>query len=258
MDSLLVERHGAVLALTLNRPRALNALDAATVTALGDAIAQAASDESVRVVTLTGAGDRAFAAGADINEIAALGPEAARRFAERGQAVFRALETLGKPSIAAVNGYALGGGCELAMACTIRIAADHAEFGQPEIDLGLLPGFGGTQRLARLVGRGRALELLLTGARIGAAEAERIGLVTRVVPRDALAAVTRALAERLAAKAPLAMRYILQAVHEGADLPLTAALQLEAALFGVVAGTDDMREGTRAFLEKRRPEFTGH
>ncbi len=258
MDSLLVERHGAVLALTINRPRALNALDGATVSALGEAFAQAADDDAVRVVTLTGAGDRAFAAGADIGEIATLEPEAARRFAGRGQAVFRALETLGKPSIAAINGYALGGGCELAMACTIRIAADHAELGQPEVDLGLLPGFGGTQRLARLVGRGRALNLLLTGARIGAAEAERIGLVTRVVPRDALAAETRALAERLAAKPALAMRFILEAVHEGADLPLTAALRLEATLFGVAAGTDDMREGTRAFLEKRRPEFTGH
>src|SRR5690606_35804907 len=251
MDSLLVERQGAVLALTINRPRARNALDSATVDALADAVARAAADDDVRVVTLTGAGDRAFAAGADITEIAALGPEAARRFAERGQSVFRALETLGKPSIAAINGYALGGGCELAMACTIRIAAEHAELGQPEIDLGLLPGFGGTQRLTRLVGRGRALELMLTGARIGAAEAERIGLVNRVVPRDALATETRALAERLASKPALAMRYILQAVHDGADLPLPAALRLEAALFGVCAGTDDMREGTRAFLEKR-------
>ena len=256
-DTLLVAQDGAVLALTINRPRALNALDTRTLAALGEAVARAAADDSVRVVTLTGAGDRAFAAGADIGELAALTPEAARRFAERGQAVLRALETLGKPSIAAINGFALGGGCELAMACSIRMAADHAQFGQPEIDLGLLPGFGGTQRLARLAGRGRALDLLLTGARIGAAEAERIGLVTRVVPAADLAREARALADRLAAKAPLALRYILDAVHEGADLPLASALRLEAGLFGVAAGTDDMREGTRAFLEKRPPTFTG-
>ncbi len=256
-EHLLVDRDGGVLGVAINRPRALNALNAGTLAELTEVMASAAADDSVRVVTVTGAGDRAFVAGADITELAALTPEAARRVAARGQAVCRALETLGKPSIASINGFALGGGCELAMACTIRIASHLAEFGQPEIDLGLLPGFGGTQRLVRLVGRGRALDLLLGGHRISAAEAERIGLVTRVVPADRLADETRQLAQTLASKAPLALRYILEAVHEGADVPLATATRLEAALFGLVAATDDMREGTRAFVEKRKAEFRG-
>jgi enoyl-CoA hydratase len=256
-ETLLTARDGGVLAVTINRPRALNALNAQTLAELSDVVSSAATDDGVRVLTITGAGDRAFVAGADIAELSALQPEAARRFSLSGQALLRAIETLGKPSIASINGFALGGGCELAMACTIRLAADRAELGQPEIDLGLLPGFAGTQRLVRLVGRGRALGLLLGGHRIGAVEAERIGLVTRVVPTDRLADETRELAQRLASKAPLAVRYILEAVHEGADLPLDAATRLEASLFGLAAATDDMREGTRAFLEKRKPEFKG-
>jgi enoyl-CoA hydratase len=257
LETLLLERDGPVAVVTLNRPRALNALNAALMAELDELVGGIAGERDVRALVITGAGDRAFAAGADISELAALDPVAGRHFAERGQAIFRALERLGKPSIAAVNGFALGGGCELAMACTLRIAADTAQFGQPEIDLGLIPGFGGTQRLVRLVGRGRALALLLGGHRIGAEEAERIGLVTRVVPAHALREEALALARTLAAKPPLAVRYILDAVHDGADLPLAQATELEAGLFGTAAGTADMREGTRAFLEKRKPVFEG-
>ncbi len=256
-ETLLIEQHGTVLLVTLNRPRALNALTGQVLTELSALIAGAAADAGVRVLVLTGAGDRAFAAGADINELASLDAESGRRFAASGQAVFSALERLGKPSIAAINGFALGGGCELAMACTLRLAADTAELGQPEVDLGIIPGFGGSQRLARLVGGGRALALLLGGHRIGAAEAERIGLVNRVVPAADLKTEAMALAQQLAAKAPLAVRYLLNAVYAGADLPLEQALQLEATLFGLSTSTADMKEGTRAFLEKRKPAFTG-
>ena len=256
-ETLLVEQHGTVMLATLNRPHALNALNAAMLSELSALIAGVATDAGLRVLVLTGAGDRAFVAGADIAELASLDAEGARRFAASGQAVFGALERLGKPSIAAVNGFALGGGCELAMACTLRLAADTAQFGQPEIDLGLIPGFGGSQRLARLVGRGRALDLLLGGHRIGATEGERIGLVNRVVPAAELPVAALDLAQQLAGKAPLAVRYLLNAVYAGADLPLEHALQLEATLFGLSASTADMKEGTRAFLEKRKPLFTG-
>jgi enoyl-CoA hydratase len=256
-ETLLVEQHGTVLVVTLNRPRALNALNGQLLAELSAVVAGAATDAGVRALVLTGAGDRAFAAGADINELASLDAESGRRFAASGQAVFSALERLGKPSIAAINGFALGGGCELAMACTLRLAADTAQFGQPEVDLGIIPGFGGSQRLARLVGRGRALALLLGGHNIGAEEAERIGLVNRVVAVADLKTEALALAQQLAEKAPLAVRYLLNAVYAGADLPLDQALQLEATLFGLSASTADMKEGTRAFLEKRIPKFTG-
>jgi enoyl-CoA hydratase len=256
-DLLDIERDAAVAVVTLNRPKALNALNRQLLTELSAALAQLGAADDVRVVVLTGAGERAFVAGADISELAALDAESARRFAEAGQALFRALETLGKPSIASVNGFALGGGCELAMACTLRIASDQARFGQPEVDLGTIPGFGGTQRLPRLVGRGRALALLLSGERIGAAEAERIGLVNRVVPAADLRAETMALAHLLARKAPVAIRYILKAVHDGGDLTLDRAQALEASLFGLAAATADMKEGTSAFLEKRKAAFSG-
>lgn len=256
-ETLLVEQHGTVLLVTLNRPRSLNALNAQLLAELSALVAGAAADAGVRALVLTGAGDRAFAAGADIAELASLDAESARHFAASGQAVFGALERLGKPSIAAINGFALGGGCELAMACTLRLAADTAQLGQPEVDLGIIPGFGGSQRLARLVGHGRALALLLGGHNIGAQEAERIGLVNRVVPAADLKTEALALAQQLAAKAPLAVRYLLNAVYAGADLPLDQALQLEATLFGLSASTADMKEGTRAFLEKRKPEFRG-
>ncbi|MGH9371182.1 MAG: enoyl-CoA hydratase-related protein, partial [Vicinamibacterales bacterium] len=213
--------------------------------------------DDVRCVVVTGAGEKSFVAGADITELAVQSPTSGRQHALTGQHVFDLIENLGKPVIAAINGYALGGGCELAMACTLRIAADTAVLGQPEIDLGIMPGYGGTQRLARLVGIGRALELLLTGAQISASEAHRIGLVNRVVPAAELMAEARSLASTLAAKAPVAVRYILDAVNRGAHLPLRDAQVLEATLFGLVASTEDMREGTSAFLQKRKPEFKG-
>ncbi len=257
LSSLTLDREGAVAVVTVNRPKVLNALNIATLDELAATMRQLQQDETVRCLIVTGAGEKAFIAGADINELAELTPAAGREHARAGQAVFNLIEQLGKPVIAAINGYALGGGCELAMACTLRIAADTARLGQPEINLGLIPGFGGTQRLARLVGVGRALELLLTGEPIGAAEAYRLGLVNRVVPAAELMAEAHRLAATIAAKAPVAVRYILEAVRRGVQLPLSDAQAFESTLFGLMAGTMDMREGTRAFLEKRTPEFKG-
>jgi enoyl-CoA hydratase len=257
LQNLLLERDGAIAVVTVNRPQVLNALGFATLDELRNTVEALGADATVRCVVLTGAGDKSFVAGADINELAVQSPAGGRERARAGQRVFETIEHLGKPVIAAINGYALGGGCELAMACTIRIAADTAVLGQPEINLGLIPGYGGTQRLARLIGTGRALELLLTGDRVPAAEAFRLGLVNRVVPAADLMSEARQLAAAIAAKAPLAVRYILEAVNWGVNLPLGDAQSFEAALFGVVAGTDDMREGTRAFLEKRKPAFKG-
>jgi enoyl-CoA hydratase len=206
---------------------------------------------------ITGAGEKSFVAGADINELAVQSPVSAQEFARVGQRVFAMIEQLGKPVIAAVNGYALGGGCELAMACTLRLASDTARFGQPEINLGILPGYAGTQRLSRLVGKGRAMEMMLTGTPISAIEAERIGLVNRVVPAGELMAEAGKLAAALAARAPVAMRCILDAVNHGLDMAFADACAYEAALFGLAVATADMREGTRAFLEKRTPVFEG-
>ena len=256
-ENLLTEQDGAVLVITVNRPKVLNALNAGTIEELGAAFADAAARDDVRVVVLTGAGEKSFVAGADINELSVQTPVGGREHARKGQALFDRIETLGKPVIAAVNGFALGGGCELAMACTIRLAADNAKFGQPEINLGLIPGYAGSQRLPRLVGRGRALELLLTGQQISADEAHRIGLVNRVVPAASLATEARTLAHTLAAKAPVAVRYILEAVSGGLEMSLADAQDYEATLFGLVSSTEDMREGTKAFLEKRKPEFKG-
>jgi enoyl-CoA hydratase len=255
--TVLVARAGSVSTITIHRPDKLNALNAATIDDLRRVLLDLRHDASVRAVVLTGAGSKAFVAGADIGELAALDPLAARATAARGQHVFDLVEGLGKPVIAAINGFALGGGCELAMACTLRIASDTAKFGQPEINLGLIPGYGGTQRLPRLVGKGRALDLLLRGHTIDAAEALRIGLVDRVVPAGELIPAAETLATELAAKAPQAARAILEAVTGGLERPLADALQHEAALFGLVAATEDMKEGTRAFLEKRAPLFTG-
>ena len=252
-----VERDEPVAVVTIDRPQARNALNAAAMDGLRRAVLDLRRDDRVRAVIVTGAGDKAFVAGADIAELAALAPEAARLFAQRGQHVFDLIAHMGKPVIAAVNGHALGGGCELALACTLRVAADTALFGQPEVNLGLLPGYGGTQRLARLVGRGRALELLLRGHAIDAQEAWRIGLADRVVPAGELMPAARALAAELAAKPPLAVRAILEAVGRGLGMPLSEALAYEASLFGLTAATEDMREGTRAFLEKRPPVFHG-
>jgi enoyl-CoA hydratase len=256
-ENLLTARDGSVVTITINRPKVLNALNGQTMAELDDAMGAARADNEVRVVVLTGAGDRSFVAGADINELSAQTPVGGREHARTGQAVLNRIEQLGKPVIAAVNGFALGGGCELAMACTIRLAADTAKFGQPEINLGLIPGYAGSQRLPRLVGRGRALEILLTGDPISAAEAWRIGLVNRVVPAADLAREAQALAQALSAKAPLAVRYILEAVRGGVEMSLADAQDYEATLFGLVSTSKDMREGTRAFLEKRKPVFTG-
>jgi len=256
-ENLVVDRDAAIAVVTINRPQVLNALNIKTLEELHRAMLELRDDSSVRAVILTGAGEKAFAAGADISELAGLSAVAMNERATRGQQVFDSIEHLGKPVIAAINGFALGGGCELAMACTLRIAADSARLGQPEINLGLLPGFAGTQRLPRLVGKGVALELLLTGRHVTADEALRIGLVNRVVPAASLQSEARAIASELAAKAPVAIRYILEAVNRGLEAPADTAQLLEAILFGLIASTSDMREGTRAFLEKRKPTFTG-
>ena len=256
-ENLLIERDGAVTVITLNRPKVLNALNAQTMDELTAALDAVAADREVRAVILTGGGDKSFVAGADINELAVQTPVGGRDHARRGQRLLDRIERLGKPVIAAVNGFALGGGCELAMACTVRLAADTARFGQPEINLGIIPGYAGSQRLPRLIGRGRAQELLLTGDMISADEAYRIGLANRVVPAAQLMDEARKLAHTLAAKAPVAVRYILDAVASGADMAFAEAEDHEATLFGLVSTTDDMREGTRAFLEKRKPQFKG-
>jgi enoyl-CoA hydratase len=256
-DTLLIDRDGASAIVTINRPTVLNALSSKTIDDLRRAMLDLKRDDEVRAIVLTGAGDKAFVAGADINELAVQTPTSGREHALAGQHVLDLIENLGKPVIAAINGYALGGGCELAMACTLRIAADTAKLGQPEITLGLLPGYAGTQRLPRLVGKGRAMEMILTGALVSADEAQRIGLVNRVVPAALLMVEARKLAEQLGRSAPMAMRYIINAVNKGVEMGFAEACQYEAALFGLVASTEDMREGTKAFLEKRKPEFTG-
>ena len=255
-EHILVERDGGVATITINRPKVLNALSTATLDELRRAILALKHDDGVRAVIMTGAGDRSFIAGADINELAQQTPIGGREHAIRGQHVLDLIENMGKPVIAAINGYALGGGCELAMACTIRIAADTAKLGQPEINLGIIPGYAGTQRLSRLIGRGRALELLLTGDQITAVDAYRLGLVNRVVTSANLMGEARKLAQALAAKAPIAVRYIIDAVNKGLQMPMPDAQVFEATLFGLVSTTDDMREGTAAFLEKRDPDWS--
>jgi enoyl-CoA hydratase len=257
LDNLLLDRDGPVAIVTLNRPKVLNALNRQTIDEIRRLVLDLQRDDAIRAIVMTGAGEKAFVAGADINELALQTPTSARDLAHAGQHVFDLIEHLGKPVIAAVNGYALGGGCELAMACTIRIAADTARFGQPEIALGLIPGYGGTQRLPRLVGKGRAAAMILTGTPISAAEAERIGLVNRVVPAADLMAEARKLAHALAAQPPIAVKYILSALNQGLDMPFAEACVFEATLFGLVCATDDMKEGARAFLEKRAATFQG-
>ncbi len=256
-ESLLYETDEDGLAvITINRADRLNALDAAVLGELDAAFRRARADRAVRGVILTGAGPKAFVAGADISRFAEFSGLAGHRFALRGQAVFTRIEEMPKPVVAAVNGFALGGGCELAIACHLRVAAAHAEFGQPEVNLGLLPGFGGTQRLPRLVGRGLATEMILTGARISAERAYEIGLVNRVVAAEALLETCRELLRAIAAKAPLGVSMSLDALR-ASDLPLPQGLRYEASLFGQACGTDDFREGVAAFLERRKADFRG-
>ena len=256
-QTLLVDVKDGVATITVNRPDKLNALNAQVVADLDAAVAALKADPSVRGVILTGAGPKAFVAGADIGNLAQLGVMDGRAFALRGQAVLNALETMGKPVLAAVNGFALGGGCELAMACHIRIAGENAKFGQPEVKLGITPGYGGTQRLPRLVGKGRALHLLLSAEMIDAPEALRIGLVTKVVPADQLMAEAEKLMRTILANGPVAVALTIDAVHQGLEMTLAEGLQLEANLFGLVASTQDMKEGLTAFLEKRPARFEG-
>lgn len=254
---LLIETRDGIRTITVNRPDKLNALNSATLDALHQAFDEAAVDANVRVVVLTGAGEKAFVAGADISEMNGLTPVEGRDFSLRGQRMMRRVEKMPKPVIAAVNGFALGGGLELAMCCHLRIAGDNAKVGQPEINLGLIPGFGGSQRLLRLAGRAATLELCLVGAPINAERARELGIINRVVPAAELQAETMKLATQLANAAPLALRAMLDCVNIGGECGIEEGLEYESAQFGLVFSTEDMREGTGAFLEKRKPTFTG-
>lgn len=256
-STLLFELTDGVARVTVNRPDKLNALNAIVIAELGDAVTRIETDSAVRGVVVTGAGTKAFVAGADINELTEQGVTGGRNRALVGQQVFRRLERCGKPVVAAVNGFALGGGCELALACHLRVASENAKFGQPEVKLGIAPGYGGTVRLPRLVGKARALELLLTGDMIDAEEARRIGLVNRVVPADRLLAEVEGLLRSILANGPQAIRACLEAVEAGSDMSVDQALLLEAGYFGLLSATEDMREGTKAFVEKRKPAFKG-
>ena len=258
LANVLYERKGSIAYVTVNRPKVLNALNTPTWTDLHAAFEEAKADASVRGVILTGAGDKAFIAGADIGELANIDAYEAEESSRFGQGVLDLIENLGKPVIAAINGFALGGGCETAMACTIRIAAEQARFGQPEVKLGLLPGGGGTQRLPRLVGKGRALQLILTGETISAQEAYRIGLVNEVVPAASLIERAEAVLKQILANAPIAVKFSLEAANKGLETSQSQGLALEASFFGICAATADKKEGTAAFLEKRAPQFRGH
>lgn len=256
-ENLLYEKRNGIGYVAVNRPEKLNALNRKTMDELHDCFQEIERDDEVRAVILTGAGEKAFVGGADINELAVQTPVEGKERSRRGQRILDLIEHLGKPVIAAVNGYALGGGCELALACTIRIASENARLGQPEVKLGLIPGYAGTQRLPRLVGRGRALEMVLSGEPVSAAEAYRIGLVNQVVPAQDLIATAEKLAQKILANAPLAVKFALEAVNHGLEMTQAEGQFLEANLFGLCCTTADMKEGTRAFLEKRPARFTG-
>jgi enoyl-CoA hydratase/carnithine racemase len=257
LANVLYEKKGAIAYVTVNRPKVLNALDTPTWKDMRTAFEDAQNDVTVRGVILTGAGDKAFIAGADISELAHASAVDAERSSRFGQGVLDLIENLGKPVIAAVNGFTLGGGCETAMACTIRIAVDTAKFGQPEVALGLIPGGGGTQRLPRLVGKGRALQLILSGEMISAQEAYRIGLVNEIVSAADLITRAEAILQKIASNAPIAVRFALEAANKGAETSQSEGLLLEASYFGLCAATEDKKEGTSAFLEKRAPQFHG-
>jgi enoyl-CoA hydratase len=255
--NLLVEARSGVAVVTVNRPDKLNALDDRTMEELGAAFTSLGADAAVRGVILTGAGEKAFVAGADVGELARQSPVEGRERSIRGQKVLDRIESLGKPVVAAVGGFALGGGCELAMACHVRVASENAKLGTPEARLGIMCGYAGTQRLPRLVGKGRALELLLTGEMVDAQEAFRIGLVNKVVPRGKLLEESEALLRKMLANGPLSLRFIIEAVNAGLEMPFAEGQHLEATLFGLICTSEDMKEGTRAFLEKRPPKFQG-
>ena len=254
-ENITTSNNDGLLTITINRPKVLNALNAQTIDELRQAFSAAREDDAVKCVIVTGSGEKAFVAGADINELAQMTPITGKQTAEKGQRTFSAIERFPKPVIAAINGFALGGGCELALACHIRIASDKAQMGLPEVSLGIIPGYGGTQRMVRLLGKGKALELILSGDRIGAAEAERIGLVNKVVPAEQLMAAAEEMARKFMSRGPLAVRAAIEAVMSGSEMPFEEGQVLEATLFGLLASTDDTKEGLKAFIEKRAPEF---
>ncbi len=256
-QNLLIDKRDGIAIVTINRPDKLNALNDRTMEELDSAFAALGSEATVRGVVLTGAGEKAFVAGADIAELATQSPVEGQKLSRRGQRILDRIENLGKPVVAAVNGFALGGGCELAMACHVRVASENAKMGTPEVKLGIMCGYAGTQRLPRLVGKGRALEILLTGETVDAQEAFRIGLVNRVFPRDKLLAEAEALLRKMLANGPLSLRFTMEAVNAGLEMPLDEAQYLEATLFGLICTTEDMKEGTKAFLEKRPAKFLG-
>lgn len=257
-ENILYDKKDGIATITFNRPKVLNALNRKTVEELQSALLELRDDVGVRVIILTGAGEKAFVAGADIGELAQQTPVGGKEFSLFGQSVFHLLETIGKPSICAINGFALGGGCELALSCSIRIASKTARLGQPEVKLGILPGYGGSQRLARLCGKGMAHELCLTGEMISAEEALRIGLVNHIYEPAELLPAAQAMAKKIIANAPLAVKFTMEAIERGVEIPLEEGLFLEATLFGVACATEDMREGTKAFLEKRAAAFKGN
>ncbi len=257
-EHILFEKKNALAYITINRPAKLNALNRQVMRELNDAFTKIADDPEVRAVILTGSGEKAFVAGADIGELSTQTPVEGKEFSIWGQGVLNKIETLGKPVIAAVNGYALGGGCELAMACTVRIASENAKLGQPEVKLGIMAGYGGTQRLPRLVGKGVAMQLLLTGEQVSAAEAQAVGLVNKVVPLPDLIPTAEKMAHAMIENAPLALKYTMESVNRGLEMTLEEGLFLEATLFGICCTTEDMKEGTQAFLAKRSPQFKGH
>ena len=256
-ENLLYEKKDGVAWITFNRPKVLNAFNRKTMEELRAVLLDARDDEAVRVLILTGAGEKAFVAGADINELARNNPVEGKETSIFGQGVLRLLETMGKPSICAINGFALGGGCELALACSIRLASKNAKLGQPEVKLGIIPGYGGSQRLVRLCGKGVAHEICLTGEMITAEEAQRIGLVNHVYEPAELLPAAEAMAKKIIANGPLAVKFTMEAIERGVEMPLEEGLFLEATLFGVACATEDMREGTKAFLEKRAAQFKG-
>ncbi len=256
-ENILFEKKNAIAYVTVNRPKVLNALNMATMEEMRQAFHEIRNNAAIRVVILTGAGEKAFIAGADIGELATRDPLTGKETTQRGQDVLNLIENLGKPVIACINGFALGGGCEVAMACTMRLATENAKLGQPEVKLGVIPGYGGTQRLPRLVGKGLAMQQLLTGEMITAQEAYRIGLVNEVVAAAELIPRAEAIAAKIIANAPLAVQYVMEAVNKGMEMSLSEGLYLEAVLFGVVCATEDKNEGTKAFLEKRPAQFKG-